>query len=71
MAQYGATGTEYFLTDALGSVRQMLDAEGEIKSADISQYCWLVENYRIRCDVNSSDAIVSRVTKREDVSCRL
>jgi RHS repeat-associated protein len=33
MAQYGATGTEYFLTDAPGSVRQLADTEGEVSLA--------------------------------------
>jgi hypothetical protein len=33
MAQYGATSTEYFLTDALGSVRQLADADGLVSLA--------------------------------------
>jgi RHS repeat-associated protein len=30
VAQYGANGPEYYLGDALGSVRQMVDASGEV-----------------------------------------
>jgi RHS repeat-associated protein len=30
LAQYGASGPEYYLGDALGSVRQMVDASGEV-----------------------------------------
>ena len=30
IAQYGAASTEYFLGDALGSVRQMVDASGAV-----------------------------------------
>jgi RHS repeat-associated protein len=33
MAQYGATGAEYFLGDALGSVRQLADADGQVSLA--------------------------------------
>ena len=30
VAQYGANGPEYYLGDALGSVRQMVDASGNV-----------------------------------------
>ena len=30
VAQYGANGPEYYLGDALGSVRQMVDANGDV-----------------------------------------
>ena len=30
VAQYGATGVQYFLGDALGSVRQLVDSSGEV-----------------------------------------
>ena len=30
LAQYGANGPEYYLGDALGSVRQMVDASGDV-----------------------------------------
>ena len=33
IAQHSATGTDYFLTDALGSVRQLVDAEGQVSLA--------------------------------------
>jgi RHS repeat-associated protein len=34
IAQQNATGTEYFLTHALGSVRQLVDADGELLLAE-------------------------------------
>jgi len=37
IAQYSATGTEYFLTDSLGSVRQMVDADGQVSLAQSYQ----------------------------------
>jgi hypothetical protein len=30
IAQYDASGAQYFLNDALGSVRQLVDADGEV-----------------------------------------
>ena len=33
IAQYSATATEFFLTDALGSVRQLADGNGEVTLA--------------------------------------
>jgi hypothetical protein len=30
IAQYGANGPEYYLGDALGSVRQLVDASGDV-----------------------------------------
>ena len=33
IAQYSATGTDYFVTDVLGSVRQLADADGQVSLA--------------------------------------
>jgi hypothetical protein len=39
IAQHGATGPDYFLTDALGSVRQLADADGQVGLAQSYQPC--------------------------------
>ena len=40
VAQYGANGPEYYLGDALGSVRQMVDASGNVTLGTELQAVW-------------------------------
>ena len=50
MAQYGASGAAYYLSDALGSVRQLMNASGEVT---------LAKNYEPYGEVLSSAGGVS------------
>ncbi len=57
LAQEGAAGREYFLTDALGSVRLLVDEAGEIRLAS-SKYTAVTKNARFcagHFKVNSSE----------------